>query len=142
MTARAFPEPARGLILRRAHVAQMRAHVAAQAPLEACGLVAVLRGVSQRVYTIPNELASPVRYRFEPRAYLQALQDMDAHGWQVGLIFHSHPQGEPVPSARDLAEASYPDAVYYIWARRGVTWAARGYWLTAEAARPAPVRWE
>ncbi len=142
MTARAFPTPARGVMLRRAHVAQMRAYVAAQAPLEACGLVAVLRGVSQRVYNIPNELASPVRYRFEPQAYLQALQDMDAHGWQVGLIFHSHPRGEPVPSARDLAEASYPDAIYYIWARRGATWVARGYWLTPKAARPAPVRWE
>ncbi len=138
-------QPARwshpGVTLQRAHVQAMRAHVAAQAPLEACGLVAVHRGLSQRVYPIPNALASPVRYRLEPHAYLRALQDMDAHGWQVGLIYHSHPRGRPYPSAIDLAEATYPDAVYYIWAPVGRVWVARGYLLRAGRVQPVPVRW-
>ncbi len=137
-----LPQPTRGLILRRDHVAHMRAHVAADAPLEACGLVAVYQGVSQRVYSIPNAAASPVRYRLEPHAYLRALHDIEAHGWSLGLIYHSHPRGAPVPSAIDLAEASYPDAVYYIWAPVGSVWVARGYYLTPQAARPVPVRWE
>ncbi|NPA31420.1 MAG: M67 family metallopeptidase [Chloroflexi bacterium] len=137
-----FPQPTHGLILRREHVAAMREDVAAAAPLEACGLVAVQRGVSQRVYPIPNMAASPVRYRLEPHAYLRALQDMEAHGWTLGLIYHSHPHGGPTPSAVDLAEATYPDAVYYIWAPVGAVWVGRGYYLTPQAARPVPVRWE
>jgi len=137
-----LPRPTRGLIVRRRHVEAMRAHVAGAAPLEGCGLVAVHEGVSRRVYAIPNAAASPVRYRLEPRAYLRALQDMDAHGWTLGLIYHSHPQGVPAPSALDLAEATYPDAVYYIWAPVGAVWVGRGYYLTPQAARPVPVRWE
>ncbi len=130
-----------GLLLQREHVAQMREHVTLTAPYEACGLVAVQQGRSRQVYALPNALASPTRYRCEPRAYLRALQAIDAHGWEVGLIYHSHPHGAPRPSPIDLAEATYPQAVYYIWAPVGGVWVARGYFLVDGRAYPAPVRW-
>ncbi len=132
----------RGIGLRREHVAAMRAHVAREAPHEACGLVAGRDGWSQHVYPIPNVAAHPERrYRMDPRAQWRAFQDMDAHGWDLLAIYHSHPCGTPYPSSIDLAEAAYP-VVYLIWAPVGTTWVVRGYRLDRGRGLPVPVRWE
>ncbi len=34
-------------------------------------------------------------------------------------IYHSHPSGENVPSARDIERAYYPEAAYFILSPRG-----------------------
>jgi proteasome lid subunit RPN8/RPN11 len=39
---------------------------------------------------------------------------------EVVAIYHSHPQGEAIPSERDIAEATWPDAVYIIVGLRDV----------------------
>jgi hypothetical protein len=53
-------------------VGQMRLHVTAAAPLEACGLVAGQPGRGVAVFPITNELHSPVRYRMDPHEQLAA----------------------------------------------------------------------
>ncbi len=128
-----------GLTLRREHWEAMRRHVMAEAPYEACGLVAGRDGVSEHVYPIPNARRSPWRYQMEPRAQLAAFEDMDKHGWDLLAIYHSHPFGQPYPSRIDVAEAAYP-VVYLIWAPQGETWVCRGYLLEDGVIRPVPVR--
>ncbi|NPA26363.1 MAG: M67 family metallopeptidase [Chloroflexi bacterium] len=131
----------RGLLLAREHVRQMIDHVARAYPLEACGLVAGQDGRSTRVYPIPNVAARPDRYRMDPQAQWQAFRDLEAQGWDLVAIYHSHPGGKPYPSPRDLAEATYP-VVYLIWAPVGNTWVVRGYMLHQGRPQPVPVRWQ
>ncbi len=127
------------LTLRREDWWFMREHVAREAPYEACGMVAGREGVSLRVFPIPNELRSPVRYRMEPRAQLAAFEAMDEAGLELLAIYHSHPQGRAYPSAIDVAEAAYP-VIYLIWAPVGQEWFCRGYGLDEGRVQPLPVR--
>jgi proteasome lid subunit RPN8/RPN11 len=90
------------------------AHARTEAPLECCGL---LLGAADRVdAAVParNLLASATRFRVDPRAHFEALGLARERGLAVVGAYHSHPASAPVPSPRDLAEASYPDFLYLI----------------------------
>ena len=95
------------------------AHARADFPAEACGII----GGSQRdgmqqascVIQLPNSAAvATVRYTIEPRAFLAAYRRIESAGHELIAIYHSHPHGDPIPSATDLAEASWPEAAYLI----------------------------
>lgn len=102
------------LRLRVAHYAEMLAHLRSAYPEEACGLMAGIDGEVLRLYPIENRLHSPVAFEMEPRQQLQALQQLEDAGWHLLAIYHSHPQGPETPSARDIAQAHYPDALNVI----------------------------
>ncbi|NPA93697.1 MAG: M67 family metallopeptidase [Chloroflexi bacterium] len=119
----------------------MQRHVSAQAPLEACGLVAGHQGVSTAVFPIPNILHSPLRYRMDPQRQVEALFAIERAGWELMAIYHSHPMGPPVPSETDLAEAAYR-VVYLIWAPVGHEWVVRGFYLHGYQVREVPIRLE
>lgn len=88
------------------------AHLHAALPNEGCGLVAIARvdgtPIATRFYPGTNVERSPVRYTMEPREVLRALRDIEARGWSLGIILHSHPHGPATPSPTDRAEARYP----------------------------------
>ena len=83
-------------------------HCRAALPDEACGYLVgdpeTLR--VERFVPITNQAASPTRFVFEPHEQLAAEQAIEAAREQVIGIAHSHPVGEPVPSAVDVADAS------------------------------------
>jgi len=90
------------------------AHAQAEAPREACGLLAGAGGQVQRLYRLANSEQSPLSYRPDPREQLRAFEDMEAQGWELLAIYHSHPASPAYPSPRDVGLAYYPDAVYVI----------------------------
>ena len=116
----------------------MRRHVAAQSPLEACGLLAGKNGRVEEVLAVRNAAASPVRYRMEPRAQLRAFEQIDAAGQELLAVFHSHPKGPSVPSPTDIKEAAYP-VVQIIWSPVGRRWHARGFWIENGHAAEVPL---
>ena len=123
--------PLSSLLLRREDWRAMLAHVRREAPLEACGLVGGHAGRTQGVYPVPNQLASPHRFRMEPTAQWQAMQAILAQGHDILAIYHSHPLGLGTPSAVDKREMRYPEALTLIWAPIGATWVCRGFrWST------------
>lgn len=83
-------------------------HCLAALPNEACGYLVgdPETGRVDRFVPITNAAASPTRFRFDPHEQLAAEQAIDEAGEQVIGIAHSHPTGEPVPSAVDVADAS------------------------------------
>lgn len=99
---------------------RMVAHVAAAAPLESVGLLGVARGEclervrALRFYPGTNVDASPSRYTMDPAEVISALRDIEDNGWWLGAIVHSHPASPAVPSATDLREAYYPEALMVI----------------------------
>ncbi len=126
------------MLLRYEDYLAMQRHVAACAPLEACGLVAGRAGESRGVFPITNVLQSPLAYRMVPAEQVRAFFQMEARGETLLAIYHSHPQGAAWPSAKDVDEAAY-DVVYLIWARVGATWVVRGFRLQG-GVREVPVR--
>lgn len=93
---------------------QMISHVVAAQPEEACGLIAGQGASAVAIYPVENRLHSPVAYEMEPVAQIQAMLALEAEGWDMLGIYHSHPHSPAQPSATDLAQAYYPDARYVI----------------------------
>lgn len=102
------------LRLAPAHYAEILAHLQACYPEEGCGLVAGSSGRSRQVYPIENRLHSPVAYEMEPLAQITAMLALEAEGWEIAAIFHSHPHGPLYPSPSDVAQAHYPEAMQII----------------------------
>jgi [CysO sulfur-carrier protein]-S-L-cysteine hydrolase len=92
----------------------MIAHLQANYPLEACGILAGKTHHISHIYPVNNILASPVAYEMDPQQQLEAMIDLEARGWKMSALFHSHPSGPERPSATDIAQAYYPDCVYVI----------------------------
>jgi proteasome lid subunit RPN8/RPN11 len=99
------------LRLSRVQLEQMIAQARADAPLETCGLLAGRDGRVTRVLPVPNILRSRVAYRMDGQEFLDAMAACD---FEPLAIYHSHPQGPPVPSPTDVAESYYPDSIYVI----------------------------
>jgi proteasome lid subunit RPN8/RPN11 len=116
------------LTLKPEHWRAMRQHVASQAPLEACGLLAGKGDSVESVLRVRNADQSQVRFRMDPREQYQAFEWIDAHGLELVGIFHSHPSGPEIASPTDILEAAYR-VVHVIWSRRKKVWMARGFWI-------------
>jgi proteasome lid subunit RPN8/RPN11 len=83
-------------------------------PNEACGLIASERGVPIKVLAMSNADASPVSYRLDGKQQLHAFDEMEANGWDLWAIYHSHTHSEAYPSETDIRLAFYPDARYIV----------------------------
>ena len=90
---------------------QMLAHVLADPTRERCGLLAGQAGRVRQVLPVPNVLNSPWAYRMGGQEFVEAMRVCD---FEPLGIFHSHVAGPPTPSPTDVAEVTYPDAVYII----------------------------
>lgn len=106
----------------------MRRHISAQAPLEACGLLAGDQDSVETVIRIRNADHSPVRFRMDAQEQYNAFEWIDAQGLDLVGIFHSHPSGPETASPTDISEAAY-EVVHVIWSRTGRKWSAHGFWI-------------
>ncbi|MPZ18591.1 MAG: hypothetical protein GEV06_11860 [Luteitalea sp.] len=89
-------------------------HARAEWPNECCGLIL---GTDERIdEAVParNLQASSSRFLVDPADHLAAVRRARATGRRVVGAYHSHPNTPPVPSPRDLEEASYTEFVYLI----------------------------
>jgi proteasome lid subunit RPN8/RPN11 len=118
------------------------AHARRTRPAECCGL---LVGRGRRVeFAVPmrNTEASPTRFRLDDEAHLELRRVLRPFvpALRIVGVYHSHPGGGPVPSARDVAEAMYPDWLYVIV---GLTPRprVRAYRIRNGRARGVAVRW-
>ena len=106
----------------------MLQHVIRCAPLEACGLLAGKGKRVEIVLPMQNAAQSAVRFRLDPQEQWRAFQHIEAHGWELVGIYHSHPQGPTHLSPRDIIEAMYP-VVNILWWWQEDNWHAGGFWI-------------
>jgi proteasome lid subunit RPN8/RPN11 len=112
------------------------AHARAALPDECCGLLLGAHLEIVRALPARNLTPSPTSYEIDPRDHFAALRTARAEGLSVVGAYHSHPGADPVPSRRDLAEASFPEFVYLIMSigRAGERGDVRAYWLEPRGA--------
>lgn len=114
--------------MKSAHWGEMQRHADAQAPLEACGLLAGKQDEVEAVLKVRNAAQSPVSFRMDPQEQYNAFMWIEDKGLELVGIYHSHPSGPETASVTDIAEAAY-QAAHIIWSRSGVEWSARGFWI-------------
>jgi proteasome lid subunit RPN8/RPN11 len=90
-------------------------HARAAAPDECCG---VLLGRDEEILQAvrAGNIADEPRSRFllDPKDHIAARRAARAGGLEVIGFYHSHPASAAIPSARDVAEFTYPGSLYAI----------------------------
>jgi [CysO sulfur-carrier protein]-S-L-cysteine hydrolase len=101
---------------------QLADHAEAEAPNEACGLVAFRDGVAERYVRGRNAAASPYRFELEVDAESWFLED---EGYELA-VFHSHVSSPPRPSRTDVENiglwAGRPYLIYTLRTRELAGW--------------------
>jgi proteasome lid subunit RPN8/RPN11 len=95
--------------------AQILAFARADPTRECCGLLAGRNGVITRALAATNVASEPATsYEIAPEELFQFMREIRAAGLELLGIYHSHPAGLNEPSPRDIEQAFYPDAAYFI----------------------------
>ncbi|MCU0506913.1 MAG: M67 family metallopeptidase [Anaerolineae bacterium] len=95
-------------------VDQIITHAEAGYPEEVCGLVAGRGNEPVALYHARNVSPTPrIAYEVDVETLARMIEWED-EGLELLAIYHSHPHGPPAPSETDIAQATYPDAVYVI----------------------------
>jgi proteasome lid subunit RPN8/RPN11 len=82
---------------------------------EVCGLLFGEPGRVLAVQPCANVSAAPMlRFELDPAALIAAWRGARAGGPRVIGHYHSHPSGDPCPSATDAAEAAADGAIWII----------------------------
>lgn len=89
-------------------------HCLAELPDEGCGLFAMEEDRIVAVYPTGNAQASPSSYTVPPDEHFAALSDAESKGWELGGVFHSHPEGTAEMSMVDVMAALEPEWVYLV----------------------------
>ena len=92
------------------------AHARECQPRECCGLLIGEDGRIVASLRATNLADSPSRFLIDPKDHIDASRTARAKGLDVIGFYHSHPHSAADPSATDVAEATYPDAVQLIGA--------------------------
>ena len=95
------------------------AHARAEAPAECCGMLVGAGAVVGEAVPARNVAASPTRFLIDPKDHFDARRAARGRGLEVLGFYHSHPTSPAWPSATDVTEAAYPDAVYLIVSLEG-----------------------
>lgn len=83
-------------------------------PNECCGLLGGHGLQVSQVFPATNEVSSPTAYEIPLRELFEIFRRMRGENLELVGLYHSHPAGDNVPSARDRERAYYPDAAYVI----------------------------
>jgi proteasome lid subunit RPN8/RPN11 len=80
--------------------AELERHALAEAPNEACGLIAFRGDTAERYLPGRNTLDSPYRFQLQPGDPADFF--LEDEGYELA-VFHSHPETEARPSRTDIA---------------------------------------
>jgi len=100
--------------IRREVLEQLTAHAREARPHECCGVLIGVNRVIVQARRAANLSDDPNRFELDPQAHVAAIRDTRGTAQSVVGFYHSHPHSPPVPSARDLAESTYPDVLHLI----------------------------
>lgn len=107
--------PLEELLIARPLATRLLFEAQKQPDVEVCGLVGAVDEHPVSLYPVTNVADTPAsHFRMEPQAQIRAMEAMRERGEALLAIYHSHPATPPEPSARDLDELGYPEALMLI----------------------------
>ena len=89
-------------------------HAKAVLPNECCGYITGVGNVCNTLYPMTNIDASPVHFSFDPMEQFKVVKSARKMGEVPLVVYHSHPESEPVLSNEDLRLLTDPNMVYLI----------------------------
>ncbi len=93
---------------------QMLEQAKAEAPIEACGILAGKHGQVEQFYKMANTDRSSDHFMMAPEEQFSVAKDIRAAGLEMLAIYHSHPETPARPSQEDVKLALTPDVIYVI----------------------------
>jgi proteasome lid subunit RPN8/RPN11 len=109
----------REIRIRSTILAQISEHARRESSRECCGLLAGRDGVITHGFTAENVASDPAKsYEIAPKQIVRMMREFRMQGLEFLGIYHSHPSSENKPSARDIEQAYYSEAVYCILSPR------------------------
>ena len=98
----------------------MLAHARREPGVECCGLLAGRDREITRIFPATNAAENPATsYEIAPKEVFARMRETRAGGIEMLGIYHSHPNGKNEPSPRDIGQAYYSEAAYFIVSPRG-----------------------
>ena len=86
----------------------------AEAPIEACGILAGSNNRVERLYKMRNTEQRGYHFMMEPREQFTVVKDIRSASLEMLAIYHSHPATPARPSAEDIRLALTADVIYVI----------------------------
>jgi len=112
----------------------------AEAPIEACGILAGSDGRVEKLYTMRNADQSRYHCMMEPKEQFAVVKDLRAAGLKMLAVYHSHPETPARPSEEDVRLALTPDVVYVIVSLRNAdTPVVKGFLINDHTITAVPV---
>jgi proteasome lid subunit RPN8/RPN11 len=105
----------RGIQIRPDLLKQLLEHAQRDPRVECCGLLAGREDLITHMIPAENVASDPAKsYEMRPAEIVRILREFRARGLEFLGIYHSHPTGDNQPSARDVDQAYYSEAIYVI----------------------------
>ena len=104
--------------MRQAAIVELLSEARRNPQQECCGFLAGRDGVMTTVLPAANALESATAFEIAPGELFRLVRQIRAQKLDHLGIYHSHPKGKNVPSARDIERAFYPDTAYLILSPR------------------------
>lgn len=92
-------------------------------PIETCGIIAGPVGfpVAERIITMRNAACSEHYFQFDAKEQLNVWRQLEQRDEECRVIYHSHTDSIPYPSAEDIQFAIDPEVHYIIVATQPST---------------------
>jgi proteasome lid subunit RPN8/RPN11 len=86
----------------------------AEAPIEACGILAGTGDRVEKLYPMRNSDQSSDHFMMTPEEQFAVVKDIRSASLKMLAIYHSHPATPARPSEEDIRLALTPDVIYVI----------------------------
>ena len=121
---------------------QMIQYARAQAPIEACGILAGRDGQVEKFYKMTNADQSDVHFTMTPEEQFKIVKDIRSAGLEMLAIYHSHPESPARPSAEDIRLAFTPNTIYVILSLQQAEPVVKGFLIEDGNVTGVPVKIE
>ena len=120
---------------------QMLQQAKAEAPIEACGILAGKNKTVEKLYKMTNTDQSSDHFMMTPEEQFKVVKDIRSDGLEMLAIYHSHPETPARPSAEDIRLALTPDVIYVIVSLQNAnTPVLKGFLIENENVTEVPVK--
>ena len=113
----------------------------AEAPIEACGILAGSDSKVKKLYKMTNADSNSDHFMMEPAEQFKVVKDIRSADLKMLAVYHSHPATPARPSQEDIRLSLTPDVIYVIVSLQYPSWPdVKGFFIKNGNATEVPVK--